>query len=179
MTCVKIKLYSFFLMGIGLSGLQAQESIIVSGNNGSGSGGSMSYSIGQIVYTLNKGTNGSMAQGVQQAFEISFVTGITEAKGIRLQCSAYPNPARDILVLKIDASTILSIQSISYQLCNINGKVLETKNLINNETSIFMMDLLPGTYFLKVIQSKNSNSVVGTQNFVAQREIKTFKIIKY
>ncbi len=124
----------------------------------------MSYTVGQVVYTTNTGTNGSVAQGVQQPFEISVVTGIEEAKGITLQCSAYPNPTTDFLTLKVDASTSLSIQSMEYQLFDINGKLLENKKVEDDETSIVMSNLVPATYFLKIIQNN--------------KEIKTFKIIK-
>lgn len=124
----------------------------------------MSYTVGQVVYTTNTGTNGSVAQGVQQPFEISVVTGIEEAKGITLQCSAYPNPTTDFLTLKVDASTSLSIQSMEYQLFDINGKLLENKKVEDDETSIVMSNLVPAIYFLKIIQNN--------------KEVKSFKIIK-
>jgi hypothetical protein len=117
------------------------------------------------VYTTNTGTNGTVAQGVQQPFEISVVTGLEEAKGINLSVSAYPNPTTDFLNLKVDASTPLSIQSMSYQLYDINGKLLENKKIEGNETSIVMSNLVPATYFVKVTEGN--------------KEVKTFKIIKY
>jgi len=160
----KVKLCAILLFGLGLTGLHAQEAIPASGGNASGSGGSSSYSVGQMVYTTNTGTNGSVAQGVQQPFEISVVTGIDEAKDITLQCMAFPNPTIDNLNLKVDASTTLSIQSLSYQLFDVSGKLLETKKVEGSETSIAMGSLVPATYFLKVIQNN--------------KEIKTFKIIK-
>jgi hypothetical protein len=160
----KVKLCAILLFGLGLTGLHAQEAIPASGGNASGSGGSSSYSVGQMVYTTNTGTNGSVAQGVQQPFEISVVTGIDEAKDITLQCMAFPNPTIDNLNLKVDASTTLSIQSLSYQLFDLNGKLLESKKVEDSETRIAMSNLIPATYFLKVIQNN--------------KEIKTFKIIK-
>jgi hypothetical protein len=54
------------------------------------------------------------------------------------------------------------------------GKLLETKKLEGNETTISMGNLAPATYFLKVVQTKNSSS----QHASPQQEIKTFKIIK-
>ena len=88
-------LSSLLLLSIGMIGLDAQNTIPSSGGNASGSGGTVSYSIGQIVYTTNTGTNGTVAQGTQQPFEISVVTGIEEALNITLQCSVYPNPATE------------------------------------------------------------------------------------
>ena len=65
-----------------LSVATAQEGINVTGANASGSGGSASYTVGQMVYQTNTGTNGSVAEGVQQPYEISIVTAIEKAHGI-------------------------------------------------------------------------------------------------
>ena len=160
----KLKLSVVLLLGLGLTGLQAQENVNATGGNALGSGGSSSYSVGQLVYTTNTGTNGSVAQGVQQPYEISVVTGLEEAKGINLSVSAYPNPTTDYLTLSIDASTTLSIQSMSYQLYDMNGKLLQNEKISGSQTSIVMSNLVPATYFVKVVQGN--------------KEVKTFKIIK-
>jgi len=160
----KLKFSALLLLGLGLTGLQAQESVNATGGNASGSGGTVSYSVGQVVYTTNIGTNGSVAQGVQQPYEISVVTGLEEAKGINLTVSAYPNPTTDYLTLEVDASTTLSIQSMAYQLYDMQGKLLQNEKITSNQASIVMSNLVPATYFVKVIQSN--------------KELKTFKIIK-
>ena len=160
----KLKFSALLLLGLGLTGLQAQESVNATGGNASGSGGTVSYSVGQVVYTTNIGTNGSVAQGVQQPYEISVVTGLEEAKGINLTVSAYPNPTTDYLTLEVDASTTLSIQSMAYQLYDMQGKLLQSEKITSNQTSIVMSNLVPATYFVKVTESN--------------KEVKTFKIIK-
>ena len=144
-----------------LSTLMAQETIPATGGNASGSGGTASYSVGQVVYTTNTGTNGSVAQGVQQPFEISVVTGIDQAKGINLNCSVYPNPTTDYLVLKVEN---YDNGNLSYQLFDMQGKLLENKKVTGNETRISMETLVPATYFVKVVQGN--------------KEVKIFKIIK-
>ena len=157
----RLKLSALLFLGLGLTGLQAQTSVNATGGNASGSGGSASYSVGQLAYTTNTGTNGSVSEGVQQPFEISVVTGIEEAKGINLSVTAYPNPTTDYLTLSIadfDAS------KLSYQLYDMNGKLLQSEKITGNQTSIVMSNLVPATYFVKVIQGN--------------KEFKTFKIIK-
>lgn len=144
-----------------LSTVSAQENVNATGGNASGSGGSASYSVGQVVYTTNTGTNGSVAQGVQQPFEISVVNGVEEAKEISLVCSAYPNPTTDFLELKVESE---KFKDLSFQLYDITGKLLETKKIEGNETHIITSNLAPAIYFLKVMQS--------------EKEIKTFKIVK-
>ena len=164
MKYIKLKLSTILLFGLGLTWLQAQEVITAAGGNASGSAGTVSYSVGQVIYTTNTGTNGTVAQGVQQPFEISIVTGLEEAKGINLTVSAYLNPTTDFLNLKVDASSAFNIQLLSYQLYDMSGKLLETKKLVGNQTCIAMSNLVPATYFLKVIE--------------ANIEVKSFKIIK-
>jgi len=56
--------------------LQAQESIHGSGGNGTGSGGTISFSFGQFAYTTYFQTSSSVAQGVQHPFEISYVPSL-------------------------------------------------------------------------------------------------------
>lgn len=148
------------LLGFGLSGLQAQEAISAAGSNASGSGGSASYSVGQVVYTTNTGTNGTVYQGVQLPYEI-FEVIIDGLKGITLECSAYPNPTSDFLILKADYT---GTSTMSLQLYDINGKLLETQKVESTETRIDMSQLAVSTYFLRVIQD--------------EKEIKSFKIIK-
>lgn len=159
----KQKIILLIIVIVGLTRLQAQIVVPATGGNALGSGGSVSYSVGQIIYTTNIGTSGSVAQGVQQPFEISTVTGLKEAKGISLLCSVYPNPITDVVQLRIDASTP-SIQSMSYQLLDLQGKLLDSRKLEADVTNIVMNNLCAATYFLKVVKGCN--------------EIKTFKIIK-
>lgn len=157
----KLKLSAAFLLGLGLTGLQAQENLNATGGNASSSGGSASYSVGQVVYTTNSGTNGSVAQGVQQPYEISVVTGLEEAKGINLSVSAYPNPATDYLTLEVKD---FELSNLSFQLHDMEGKLLQSEKIAGKQTSIVMSSLVPATYFVKVIQES--------------KEVKTFKIIK-
>jgi len=172
----KVKLCAVFLLGIGLAGLQAQETIPATGGNALGSGGTVSYTVGQLVCTINTGTTGSVAQGVQQPYEISVVIGIEETKEITLTCSAFPNPTTDFLILKIDASKQLSIQSMEYHIYDTKGKLLENKKIESNETCIDMSHFLPATYFLKiVVQTRHALS---QQHALSPQEIKIFKIIK-
>ena len=160
----RLRLSALLVLAIGLTGLKAQETIPATGGNASGSGGSVSYSVGQVVYTTYTGTNGTLSQGVQQPFEISVVTAIEVAKVISLNCTAFPNPTTNYLTLKVDSSVSLSARSSSYQMYDISGKLLENKKITGIETSISMNDLVPATYFLKVTFNN--------------KVIKIFKIIK-
>ena len=150
-------------MCIGFNKIQAQQAYLVSGGNATGSGGSISYSIGQIDYITATGTTGSVSQGLQQPFEISTLSG-QEFTQINLQMIVYPNPAVSIVNLKIDASETFNIESMSYQLFDISGKEIVNKKITDSETQISLENLSSAIYFLKVSES--------------DKTIKTFRIIK-
>lgn len=145
----KLKL-SILLLGLGLTAVKAQEAVTAGGGDGSGVGGSFSYSIGQAVYTTNMGSSGSIDQGVQHPYEITVVTGLEEAKGISLNCVAYPNPVTNLLMLKIES---LDLQTLSFQLYSIQGKLLKTQKITDPETPVAMGEFSSGNYFLKVIDN--------------------------
>lgn len=157
----KIKFIAFLPILFLSSSIYAQQSISTTGGDATGSGGSMSYSIGQVAYQTHTGTSGSVAEGVQQPYEISIVSGVKEAIGINLAVSAYPNPATDYLILKVESK---ELKGLSFQLYDLNGKVLKIEKITSNQTSIPVGNLVSATYFVKVLQGK--------------KELKTFKIIK-
>lgn len=159
-----MKLCVLLLSGIGLAGLQAQEAVAASGGNASGSGGTVSYSVGQAVYSASTGTNGSVVQGVQQTYLITVATGI-DNKSIELSYKVYPNPSTDYLNLKL---VNFQTSSYSYQLFDISGKMLESKTIVAEETAISMQTLIGGNYLLKIVETKPG----------AAKEVKSFKIIK-
>jgi len=155
----KIKLSALLLLGFGLTA-QAQQATTATGGDATGSGGSVAYSVGQIVYTTHTGTTGSVAQGVQQPYEISVVLGV-ENSLIDLDISAYPNPTTHHLTLSIGNDIS---ENLHFQLCDLSGKIIERRKISNRTEIIHMENLATGPYFLKVSNANN--------------EVKIFKIIK-
>lgn len=163
------------MAGLVCSFAHAQNTIAAGGGNNTGTGGNVSYSVGQIVCTTHTASNGSVAQGVQQPYEISVLTGTDESAGISLLYAVYPNPVANVLTLKVEG-TLYPDCLIS--LFDINGKLLREKDLISAETKIDMSPFVTGTYLLTIRrtgQSANA-SLAGGLNSVLN--IKTFKIIK-
>ena len=158
---------SLLLAGPALTGMQAQQihaSVNAAGGNASGSGGSVSYSVGQVFYTTASGTSASVSEGIQQPFEISIFTGLKDNAAIDLVYAVYPNPTSGKLTLKLNVSSISDIKSMSFQLFDVNGKLIRSDLLKDKETGIEMSDLTPSSYYLRIIANK--------------KIIKTFKIIK-
>lgn len=140
--------------------LHAQETTLSTGNNASGTGGSISYSIGQVSYQQHIGGTASVAEGVQQPYEWMVVAGIDE-KEIQLLINAYPNPTTQYLTLQVDN---LNQKNLVYYLSDSEGKII-TSNKINEElTPISMDQLSAANYFLTIKEG--------------DQLIKNFKIIK-
>ncbi|WP_196889626.1 T9SS type A sorting domain-containing protein [Aureivirga sp. CE67] len=146
---------AFILLGLG--GLHAQENSSASGGEATGDGGVSSYTVGQVVYTSNTGTNGSVEQGVQQPYDIS-VINVNEI-AIDLELSVYPNPTKNYLVLESKDT-----DNLNFQLIDVIGNVIENRK-VNSESLNINLEKHPAAiYFLKI--TKNNQLV------------KTFKIIK-
>ena len=141
--------------------LKGQETTATSGGNVTGTGGSVSYTIGQVVFSTVSGTNGSIVQGVQQAYEIAVLTAVVNTEDITLNCIVYPNPTRNTIKLSIESP---DIENMSYRLFDIHGLLIQDMKVEGEETEISMTNLAPSIYFLRVIKNK--------------KELKTFKIIK-
>lgn len=147
------------LAGI-LAEAQAQESINASGAQLSGNTGTISYSIGQVVYNTHSLPGGSFAEGVQQPYEISTISGI-DIPEIVLQLSAYPNPTTDLLNLSIGN---YKQENLTFQLFDVAGKLVLDATITQSNTVIDMNRFAMATYYLTIIDDR--------------KPIKTFKIIK-
>lgn len=150
---------ALLVLSFGLTA-HAQQATTATGGNASGSGGTAAYSVGQVAYTTNMGSNGSVAQGVQQSYEISVVVGLEDTL-ISLDLQAYPNPTTSYLTLNVDNT---ELSNLDFILVDINGKLIESKKITSATETIRMEDLPSAVYFLKIT---NHN-----------KEVKTFKIIK-
>jgi hypothetical protein len=142
--------------------MKAQTShqvLSASGGDATGSGGSVAYSIGQIVYTTSTGTTGSVAQGVEQAYEIYSVS--IKETSLNISLSIFPNPTSDFLTLKVED---YNNEALSYNLIDEQGKLILSEQITNQNTQLAMSTLARGSYFINIVQTN--------------KQIQTFKIIK-
>ena len=141
--------------------LLAQETVPVSGGSVLGTGGSGYYSVGQMVFSEIAGKNGNVLHGIQQPFEIIIEKHIDPSFQISLNCSVYPNPTSDFVVLKIDND---KFSQMAYEIIDMNGKLIEQNTIINRETKIDFSQYILASYLLKV---KHFN-----------KDVVTYKIVK-
>jgi hypothetical protein len=161
MTQIRKTILVLLVSCLCLTIVQGQSTIPATGGNATGSGGSVSYTVGQVTYQTSEGITGTVAQGVQQPYEISVVTAIENTEGIILECKIYPNPTSGSLKLLIKP---YDDDNFRYRLHDINSILLQDKKIESEETEISMDNYTPAVYFLQVIKDN--------------QEVKVFKIIK-
>jgi hypothetical protein len=140
--------------------LYSQVAVISSGGNATGSAGTTSFSIGQVVYTAHAGSSGSIAQGVQHAYEI-FTVGMNETE-LNISVSVFPNPTTNSLTLQFSD---YNNENLSYLLFDMNGKLLINGQVTDKYLQINMASLPAATYFINIINQEN-------------KKVQSFKIIK-
>ena len=148
-----------FLLTFSVNAQTSHQVLSATGGDATGSGGSVAFSVGQIVYTTSTGTTGSVAQGVEQAYEI-YSVGIKET-ALNISLSIFPNPTSDFLTLKVQD---YNNEALSYNLIDEQGKLILSEQITNQETQVVMSTLARGSYFINIVQ--------------ANKKIQTFKIIK-
>ncbi len=157
----KLKSFTILLFSIlSISEIIAQQGALSTGGNVTGTGGSISYSIGQVANINVTGINGQLTEGIQQPFEI-VTLGKDNFPEITLQMSVYPNPTNAFVNLKIEKN---NFENLQYQLIDLNGKQIELRKITETETQITLENQASAIYLLNV--------------YDINKLVKTFKIIK-
>jgi len=149
------------LFALSIACLQGQQAVVTTGGTATGAGGSATYTVGQVAYQTYTGSSGSVAQGVQQPWEISTPVAIENTEDISLLMNVYPNPTSGAFKLIVGT---LENRNLRFMLFDINGVLVQDQKIDREETEIFLQDLSSSMYFLKIM---NNN-----------QEIKVFKIVK-
>lgn len=153
------KLITLLIISIVTIKATAQQTTATAGGEATGTGGTQSYTIGQVVYTTNIGSNGSARQGVQQTYDITI--GITDNKEVQLTCAVYPNPTAEVLNLNVGNT---KLDNLVFELYDLQGKLLQ-KQKVQSITTIINMEQYDDANYLLTVTDSN-------------RLIQSFKIIK-
>jgi len=137
--------------------------IITTGSDASGSSGTVSYSIGQVFYTYI-GTQEvyNLAQGIQhqETIKSDDVAANIDAKA---EAFVFPNPTADFINVNINGMDLKAGQQ-SYQLYDLQGRLLEQNTINDIQSQISLNHLSPSVYILRI--------------YVDNKVLNTFKIIK-
>ena len=145
--------YTFiFLLAFSSMRMLSQSSPVSSGGEGGGPGGTVSFSIGQLVVESTSDSQGSISPGVQQTYEASSVFVDEDLFNNSLQ--VYPNPTTQSLRLEFASPfegqlTIFDVQ----------GNTVATRVINSKGVQIDASNWSAGTYMLHVLKDKQSVSV--------------------
>lgn len=134
------------LMLLSIGNTQAQQALTAAGGEATGSGGSTGYTVGQVAYTTNSATSGSVAQGVQQPYTVLPTSLQTGPDGLLL-LTAFPNPATDLLTLHTNTMTSPSAEA---RLFASDGSIVRQKVLEGSDTAFDLKNVAVGKYTLIV-----------------------------
>jgi hypothetical protein len=161
-----ILLFCCLLLGWCVLGVKAQNGTVAACGEATDASGSesVSYTIGLVNYiTVGDVTSGTITQGVQQPYEFWVVTGLDQEQ-INLSMGVYPNPATDYVMLQIDDFENHLDAFWTYELWNVEGKLMYRQVIAGASTRIVLSGFSTGVYFLKVHQN--------------EQELKVFKVVK-
>lgn len=151
--------YAFVFLSFSLFG---QSAVVTTGGTATGSGGTITYTIGQIADQKVEGNGQYIIEGVQQPFEIQ-VVGINSYPDITLEAVLYPNPTTSKIILSIRKYEIPSY-GLKAQLFDFNGKLIQSFTISDGDTEIDFSTYAAATYQLRIMDNKTL--------------LKTFKVVK-
>ncbi|WP_019038599.1 T9SS type A sorting domain-containing protein [Psychroflexus tropicus] len=155
---------SFYLVLVFIAGMSlntvAQQITLTSGGNAISSGGSLSFSIGQVSYNSYSSSSGQLSEGVQQSFEVSTLS--VEKPIAAFSLAIYPNPTSKFI--SMDFKNQFE-GGYHFKLFDMQGKLLIEQDVHNQNTRIDLREFASSTYILNLFKN---NSI-----------IQSFKILKH
>ena len=130
----------------------AQQSINAAGAEANGSGGSVSFSVGQVAYTAPSSSTGSLNEGVQQGYAVNPLG--MDKTGSKMIFSVFPNPAQDVLSLEIKGD---QLEGYTYEFVDAVGQLLKHGQITSQNTLINMKHLPAASYYVYVLNSNQEN----------------------
>ncbi len=115
-----------------------------------GSGGTVSYSVGQLVYSTDQSAGGSLAQGVQRPYRLASVEMKPSAPVLNF--SIMPNPTDGDLLLRLSEKPE---EYPVYKVTDLQGKELLEGQVSYPDTEIHMAGFASGTYLIQIKNTKN------------------------
>ncbi|MEP2023318.1 MAG: T9SS type A sorting domain-containing protein [Reichenbachiella sp.] len=159
----KINLLSIALvmMFLGSHLVSGQQAFLSASGEASTSSGSVSYGIGQLITTSSNGPGGSAGAGVLQSYDVEVILGAAQENiQLDIQLSTFPNPVIDFLTVQMQGKE----ERLDVNLFDMNGTLLKSTSLENNQATIPMRDLAEAIYILEVSRR--------------MKRLKSFRIIK-
>jgi hypothetical protein len=138
----------------------AQNAIVAAGVKATGTGGSVTYSVGPIIFKKPDGSAAST--GLQQPYEI-MTLGTLSPTASTVALTYYPNPTDSSLHLILNQSCY---DSYAYEVVAVEGKEVVASQSIGTSDTLIDLASQPAGIYLVTVRYR-------------QQILKTFKIIKH
>ncbi len=135
-----------------------QNALSAAGGHFKTSGGSTSFTVGQVAYVLKKGTGSYLNEGIQQVYTKK-TTPIEELVYLK-EVKLYPNPTQETMTLILSSKEDVQVR---YTIMDYLGKEIRNGNILSEKSEISLRDLPSGNYFISLKSKK---------------EIRIFKMVK-
>jgi hypothetical protein len=129
----------------------AQQDVVAGGGNASSTSGSISYSIGQVVYTNESNAAGSIQLGVQQAYAVTPIA--VHEPWRELVVGLYPNPTRGQLLIEMPQF----IPGITASIFDMKGSLVEQLPLQSAKT-LLSAETWPAAQYIIQLSDASGNS---------------------
>lgn len=139
------------------------ETLNASGNDATGSAGTVTYSIGQLFYTYIGSPVYNVAQGIQHEESSETLSTLENTIEPKIEMFIFPNPTTDFVTLNTQALSFEN-EPQSYQLFDLQGRLLLQNTIKQTETQINLSNFNTAVYILRV--------------YANNKVLKTFKILK-
>ena len=148
----KSLILSVLLMSCGFSSF-GQNALSSTGGHFKSTGGSTSFTVGQVVYVLKKGNGPYLNEGVQQVYtkKTTPVEELVYLKEVQL----YPNPTQETMTLILSSKEDVQVR---YTIMDYLGKEIKNGNILSEKSEISLRDLPSGNYFIS-LKSKKENRI--------------------
>lgn len=135
---VSIAIFLFPSIGLG------QSAITAGGGDGTGTGGSVAFSLGQVACSEANGNGGFIQEGVQQAYELSPVE-VPEALAA-IELSFFPNPTSGQLTIQLHSFA----ENTSISIFDVSGSLVHALPLTSPITRVDASGWPSGIYFIEL-----------------------------
>ncbi len=130
-----------------------QHTVSTTGGHFKSTGGSTSFTVGQVVYVLKKGNGPYLNEGVQQVYTKK-TTPIEELVYLK-EVLLYPNPTQETMTLILSSKEDVQVR---YTIMDYLGKEIRNGNILSEKSEISLVDLPSGNYFIS-LKSKKENRI--------------------
>lgn len=140
--------------------VMAQQTMSSAFDNLSSTSGSVSYTVGQMLFTDLNNLDFQIYQAINIPIE-TFQKNNTSIVKKETSFCAFPNPCTDFVILKFNS---IESTDLIYQLFDLNGNLMKQGAITWNKTRIELIDLPPSLYLVRILEN--------------QKEIENIKFIK-